>query len=227
MKKWFSTLMLAALITTIALAQDSNYTSPDDSDPEAKVILDKIRKKYDAYQSMEVDFRLDIAFPEQAVETQKGKLARQDKKYRMNLGSYGAISDGSSVWIIMHKNKEVQINDMPEPGEDQSILSPEAMLNFYDQGEYVYFLTAEMKEKGRLIQQIEFKPLDRYSDYSKLRLTVDKNKTEVVRIKVFVKDGSQYTLWLDKLTPNKSFASNEFSFDKSKYEGYHIEDLRY
>ena len=220
MKQWLFTCTLFIFGTfSLVTAQTGQFTSPEDSDPEAKAILDKVRNKYNSYKSLQADFRLDMAFPEQPLETQKGSLARSDKKYRMELGSYAAVSNGESVWLIMHHNKEIQINDMPDPDEVTSILSPEAMLNFYDRGEYVYFLMNEMTENGRLISQIEFKPLDRYSDYSKLRMTVDKKKNEVVRIKVFSKDGSNYTLWLDKLTPNKAFAANHFVFDKSKYRG--------
>ena len=226
MKQWMSTFAIMLFLTSGLLAQENQYTKASDSDPEATAALNKIRKKYDAYQSLEADFRLEIAIPEMPGETQQGKLAKDGKKYRMELGSYGAISDGTAVWILLHNNKEVQINDLPGEDDPTSLLSPEAMLNFYDRGEYAYYLTTEMMEKGRLIQQIEFKPLDRYSDYSKLRLTLDKKKTEVVRIKVFSKDGANYTLWLDKLTPNKSFASNYFSFDKGQYTDYYVEDLR-
>lgn len=226
MKQWLSSFAIMLWLAAGLSAQNNQYTSAADSDPEAKAILDKLRKKYDAYQSLEAQFRLEIALPEQPAETQTGTLARDGDKYRMELANYGAISDGTAVWILMHNNKEVQINDMPEADAPTSILSPEAMLNFYDRGEYAYYLMTEMMENGKLIQQIEFKPLDRYSDYTKLRLTLDKRKTEVVRIKVFSKDGSNYTLWLDQLKPNKSFAGNYFTFDKSQYPDYYVEDLR-
>ena len=226
MKQWTSTFSLIIFLSCGLFAQNNQYTQASDSDPEATAALDKIRKKYDAYQSLEADFRLEIAIPEMPTETQQGKLAKDGDKYRMELGSYGAISDGTAVWLLLHNHKEVQINDLPGEDDPTSLLSPEAMLNFYDRGEYAYYLTTEMMEKGRLIQQIEFKPLDRYSDYFKLRLTLDKKKNEVIRIKVFGKDGANYTLWLDKLMPNKSFAANYFSFDKRKYPDYYVEDLR-
>ena len=226
MKQWLSAFAIMLCLAGGLWAQNNQYTKAADSDPEAKAALDKLRKKYDAYQSLEAEFRLEIALPEQASETQQGKLAKDGKKYRMELGTYAAISDGTAVWIVMHNNKEIQINDLPDADDPTTLLSPEAMLNFYDRGEYAYFLTTEMMENGRLIQQIEFKPLDRYSDYSKLRLTLDKKKNEVVRIKVFSKDGSNYTLWLDKLMPNKTFAANYFTFNKSQYADYYVEDLR-
>ena len=56
------------------------------------------------------------------------------------MGSQSFISDGSTSWRSSY-NKEVQINDTPEEGEmDGAILSPDAMLNFYDKGDFVYYL---------------------------------------------------------------------------------------
>ena len=124
MKQWLSTLSVLMFFTVGITAQNNQYTNAGDSDPEAKAVLDKIRKKYDAYQSLEALFRLEIAFPEQGSETQSGTLARSGKKYRMELANYGAISDGTAVWILMHNNKEVQINDIPDPSTPASLLSP-------------------------------------------------------------------------------------------------------
>ena len=76
------------------------------------------------------------------------------------------------------------------------------------------------------MQQIEFKPLDKTYDYSKIRMTINKNTNEVLMVKAFGKDSSRYTFSINQLSSNKTFAANYFTFDKSKYPGYHIEDLR-
>ena len=81
-------------------------------------------------------------------------------------------------------------------------------------------------ESGKVRHFIEFKPTDRYSEYSKLRMVIDKNTNAVVRIKAFAKDGARYTLSLDRFSPNKSYAADFFTFSKAKYEGYYVEDFR-
>lgn len=217
---------LLSFFSVSLLGQEAQYTSTEDSDPQATAALEKLRKKYDGYQSLEVDFRLEIAIPEQPVETQKGSLTRQGDKYRMNLASYSAISDGTAIWLILHNNKEVQINDIPEADESNSILSPQAIMSLYENGDYVYLLTNEFAENGTVVQQIEFKPLDPYSEYSKLRMTIDKKGNDLVRVKAFAKDGSRYTFYMDKLMPNKKYEVGHFSFREADYPDYYVEDLR-
>ena len=172
-------ILATTLFTAFAMAGFAQqYSSAADSDPEAKVILDKIKKQYLSYNSLEAAFTLDIEIPEQGKEVQKGKIAQQGEKYNLQLGSQSVISDGTAIWLILQNNKEVQINDIPEPGEDDSILSPQSLFTFYEKGNFVYIMANEFVDKasGKVVQQIEFKPLDRDSEYSKLRAHGGKRK---------------------------------------------------
>jgi outer membrane lipoprotein-sorting protein len=209
---------------TLSLA-GQNFTKAGDSDPAAKAILEKMRKKYEAYQTIEAEFTVEMEVPEQPVNKQKGKLQQQGDKYRLLMGDRTLVSDGKSVWLHLPKNNEVQINDVEED-EETGITSPKDLLQAYEWKNYVYGLTGEFTENGKPVQQIEFKPLAKDSDYSKIRLTLDKKTSDVVSIKSFSKDGSRYTLVVDKLTPNKSLPASTFTFSKSECPGCTFEDLR-
>lgn len=223
-------LFLGLSITLSIQAQvreNTQYTKAGDSDPAATTILEKLRKKYDAFNALEADFTLEIQLPEQPKEVQKGTLVRQGDKYKLDLATQSVISDGKALWLILHNNKEVQINNVPDTDEaDGSLLTPQALFNFYESGKYVYQFVNEFVENGKLVQIIEFKPLDKYAEYSKLRLVVDKKKNEMVNVTAFSKDGSRYIFSIGTFQPNKSYAANFFSFDKSKYPDYYVEDLR-
>ena len=121
-------------------AQSGHFTGAEESDPEAKAILDKLRKKYQGYSSIQAEFDLVIEIPEQPQEVQSGSITQQGEKYNMSMASYSAISDGTSIWLIMHNNQEVQINDVPEEEDDDSILSPKALLSLYENGKFVFIL---------------------------------------------------------------------------------------
>lgn len=226
MKKLLS-LFAFVLIGLSVYAQPGSITSPEESDPKAKAVLEQIRQRFMSYRSLGIDFTLDITFPEEPTEKQKGSVAQQGDKYRVELGTQSVISDGKALWLIMHFNKEVQINDVPEDDETGgSILSPESLLTFYDQGDFIYYLTNEYKSGGKVIQQIEFKPVDRSLDYSKLRMNVYKDTKDIASVEAFARDGSRYKVTIDKLVPNKSFSSSHFTFNKSDYPDYYVEDLR-
>lgn len=231
LKKMKKTLLLCLLtITVITLNAQTKakvVTPPKEtSDPATKAVLDKMRAKYEAYKTLEADFSLVIEMPEQPKETQKGKLLQKGAKYRVAFNQQTVISDGKSVWIVLPKNKEVQINNMPDPKDDESILSPQALFRIYLRKDFLYAITNEYAQGKRVVQEIEFKPTDKYSEYSKLRLTIDKKTLDFIELKAFGKDGSRYTLVMNTVTPNKPLADSSFSFNKANYPGYHIEDLR-
>ena len=218
---------LFLLLGTIVVAQPKQYVSAEDSDPEAKEMLKKIQAKYDAYKTVEFSFVLDIEIPDQPKESQQGTLERQGDKYHFKLGTQEVFCDGKSIYLILHNNKEVLINNMPDPDEDNSVLSPQAIFNFYESDNFVFFLTGELVENGKRLQEITFKPLDRdHSDYAKLVLTVDKNASEIIRVKAYSKDASRYTLHIGKVKTNTGLVASAFSFNKDKFPGYYVEDLR-
>lgn len=216
---------VCGLLATVAIAQNKqDYSSSAQSDPAAKAILDKVRTKFEGYSSLEVDFSLEIEIPEEPKEVQQGKIQQQGEKYRLDLETHGIVSDGKSVWLHLKTAQEVQISDAEE-SEDE-VMSPKDLLRIYESDNYVYVLANEFVENGRPVQQIEFKPLDRDSEYSKLRMTVDKKSSNIVRIKVFAKDGSRYTLNLNKMKPNQPFAANHFVWNKKECPDCYVEDLR-
>ena len=126
----------------------------------------------------------------------------------------------------MHNNESVQINNLPEPGEADNLLSPESIFNFYDNGDFIYSLIDTRSEGGKVVHFIEFKPSDRNSEYAKLRMVVARDSKEIVQVKAFAKDGSRYTFRMKNLNPNKRFTADYFTFSKNKYPDYYVEDLR-
>ncbi|MEZ5042974.1 MAG: outer membrane lipoprotein carrier protein LolA [Saprospiraceae bacterium] len=221
-------LMVFLVIAGTAFTQNTNdYTKAGDSDPAAKAILDKLRSKYDAYQTLEAEFTMVIELADQPKETQKGKIARKGEQYRFEMGTQLVLCDNTALWVIMHNNKMVQINDVPDPEEASgSLLTPQSLFTFYDSGEFAYQLVQESDQGGKVIQQIEFKPLDDYADYSKLRLNVNKKLNQIESILAFAKDGSRFTFVIDNLKPNAPFSANYFTFVKSQFPAYDVEDLR-
>jgi outer membrane lipoprotein-sorting protein len=220
------TMLLLSLFSLLGFSiQAQDFTQSKDSDPEARAILKQLKAKYDAYQSLEAEITMEIELPQQPKIVQKGMIARSGDKYRFKMGTQDAISDGQLLWLIMHNNKMVQINNVPEEGET-SLLSPQTLFSFYERDGLVSYLTNEMMDNGKLVQQIEFKPTDDDADYSKILMTIDKKEKEILRVKAFGKDGSRFTFLMDSLTPNKTFPANYFTFSKAEYPGYDIEDLR-
>ncbi|MEL7021632.1 MAG: outer membrane lipoprotein carrier protein LolA [Bacteroidota bacterium] len=223
-------IILAFVLTALgwtATAQNT-FSNAVDSDPQATAILEKLRTRYEGFASMAADFSLTLEIPDELKEVQEGKLVQKGDKYRLDLETQSIYNDGNALYLYLKNNNEVQINDVPseEEAAEAGILSPNDILRIYEQGSYVYALTNQYAKGGKLIQEIEFKPLDRESEYSKLRLAVDKKTNNVVSITAFGKDSSRYTLTIKKLMPNAQFEDAYFTFDANKFPGIYVEDLR-
>lgn len=222
MKNIFTFILIGFLAVS---ASGQAMTSAEESDPAAKKILDKLKKEYDTYKSMEIDFNLVLELPGQEAETQKGIVIQQGEKYKLELDDRAIYSNGEYVWVHVKKNNEVQINDA-DMGDEENMLSPKDMLNLYESGEFVYAITAEPLIDGKKVTQIEFKPLDRDSEFSKMVLYVSKKSGKMAQMKVFSKDGGRYTLKINDIVSNRQYGQEVFKFDESKFPGIHIEDLR-
>ncbi|MCP9234555.1 outer membrane lipoprotein carrier protein LolA [Lewinella sp. JB7] len=225
-----ASLILALLFSALLplRAQTQQYRASADSDPAAKRILEQIREKYDGFNTLAADFSLELAFPGQPVEIQQGALSRQGDLVRFKLGDQEGIINKEAAYFILHASKEVQINDLPAPGETTGMLTPQNLFSFYEGDQYVLALQGEEVVNGQRLQVIEMKPLDRdASDFTKLRLLANKGRKEIVSVKAFSRDGSTYTFHLDTPRGNAPLADGTFTFRQAEFPGYHVEDLRF
>ena len=203
----------------------NQYSKAADSDPAAKAILEKVKVKYEAYKSVEAIFNLNIELPNQPAEDQTGKLIQQGDQYRLELASQHLICDGKSIWLYLKNNKEVQINNFDED-EESAFLTPKDLLRIYEREDFVFVLSNEYSEGGKIIQDIEFKPLDQASEYSKMRLSVEKATSQIKQIKAFAKDGSRYTLTVNTFKSNATYPASTFVWNKAECPDCYVEDLR-
>lgn len=204
---------------------NNTMTTASDNDPKAKIILDKLKKQFDTYASLELNFEFQLELPGKPVETQKGKLIQDGVKYAVIMKDQEIYADGKSTWLYLKNKKEVQLTDFDESGSD-SFLSPKQMLALYQSGDYVYSILEERKAGKNTFTDIEFKPLKKQADFSKLRLTVNKTDNSMVTLRVFLRDGSRYVLKMESLIPNKKYAPETFILNSKELKGVHIEDLR-
>ena len=222
-KLMFCLMALLALGSTFA---QSPTAPPEKSDPQAKKVLDKIRKKYDAYKTLEAAFSLTIEMPQQPKEVQKGSIGQEGDKFRLEMDQQVIVNDSKTTWVYLKKNNEVQINTSQKGGGDEAFLTPKELLSRYQKGDFIYAIVDKITEGGKVLTQIEFKPKDKKSEYSKLRLSIDEKAATIQSIKAFNKDGSRFAFAITRFSPNKKFAADYFTFDTKKYPGVKVEDLR-
>jgi len=198
----------------------------DAIDPAAKLILDEISKKLNSSEAISLEFDLTIQFPGMDEDGQKGKLVQSGDKFKVNVGSQEILSNSKDVYIIDKESSSAQLNSAAELEEGQGLMNPKKLFTMYDSGDYFYAITGEDKIDNAIVNLIEFKPKDRYSEYSKLRMAVRKSDNQPVYLTLFNKDGSRFTITLNEIQYINTLGDDYFEFTKDKYSGIIVEDLR-
>lgn len=191
-------------------------------DKNALDLVRKLELKYNTYNSIEAAFSITIEIPEEDAILQEGKLIQKGKMYFMETEAQTIYSDGESMWLHLKEDNEVQINDVEEDEASVMNLSPKGILAMFDENSYEYAIT----NKEGHIHQIEFKPLDEDSEFSKLRVSINTKTNHLLDTKVFYTDGIRYTMTVGTVTPNLAYDDDIFAFNASKFPGIYVEDLR-
>ncbi len=215
-------ILLFALAPFLMEAQPGGS---EESDAEALRVIGAITEKYKAYDNIRVEFEMDIEMPGRGSEKQRGIFLQKGDQFKIDLDNQQITSDNTTIWVYLKDLNEVQINDA-DFEEDSDFLSPSAILERINSREFISFYTGEIRENNTTFRQLEFKPVDRTSEYAKMRLTVGL-KNDIKRLKVFSKDGSRVTMHILDLQPNVTLGADAFKFDPSLYEGILVEDLRF
>ncbi len=213
------------LLFSMCLMMSTYAQVGETSDPEATKILDKLKKKYDSFSSMEADFTLEMKLSGQETEIQNGQIIQAGEMYFLSLDDQEIYNNNKNVWVHLKSNKEVQLTDA-DFEEEGEIMSPKDMLRIYESNEYIYAITDVKTENGVKLTEIEFKPLDRDSEYIKMRISINRKDNMMKKIAIFARDGSRYTVSLDNIESNKKYDEKIFAFDKAAHPGVHVEDLR-
>ena len=209
--------MIILFVAGAVHAQQPKHAFVEKSDPDAIKILKKIQSVYSAYDGIALDYTLEMEYGEDK-EVQKGSILQQGKKYYINNNGNLIINDGSTVWMYIKKQNEVQINDYVEEDDE---FTPTKIFSLGENDDFVYVITNDDSQG----YHIEFKPRNQDSEIKKVRLLVDRSQKYIKSVKVFSEDGSRMT-FLIKDIKNTKPASSSFVFDKAKYPGVVEIDLR-
>lgn len=218
-------LFLFALLSVSLMGQNDEAPAIDSSDPKAVELLNKVSKKLHGASNYAADFTFNIANPDEEDIIKNGNLIQEGSKFYVDLEDQTMTCDGSSVWTHHIAQKEVQITDVEE--EAEGFNNPSDFLTIHEKGDFVFgILTSYVKGKSK-IKEIEFKPTDRNSEFSKVRLVVNESTKEILEVLTFFKNGSRYTLKVSDWKLDIATTSAIFTFDESKFPGVYVEDLRF
>lgn len=194
-----------------------------EKDSKATSILKGVSDKYKSFGTISSDFLITIEDTKtKSKETQAGSISIKAAMYLLTLADQQVISDGKTVWTYLNEANEVQINNA---GAKPGSITPNNIFTLYEHG----FGSRYMGEKtisGKVYQLIDLVPDDTKKSYFKVQLQVNKADKQVSGAKVFQKNGTFLTYSIVKFKPNPNLPDSLFIFNKNKFPGVEVIDLR-
>ncbi|MDR2653396.1 MAG: outer membrane lipoprotein carrier protein LolA [Prevotellaceae bacterium] len=217
MKKILTAFILLFLSINLISAQN-----------DARKILDAMTKKINSYTSVSIDFNIVHEDNQNKItDTDNGRIIAKGKdfcKFKINMSNSDIYCDGKTKWLYMKDVDEINITSADFDSEEMS----DNPVKFFtiDRKDMKYSYKKTFTENQKQLDEIDFYPKGRNAAYSIIRLHIEKNTNHPLRIKYFGKDGNNYTINVDKITPNLTIDDKTFDFDTAKYPNAEIVDLR-
>ncbi len=212
----FAFAALTLLATSSVHAQD---------DPKSKAVVDALIAKSKSWTSFEADFASVLVNNASKLNVkQEGNVRVKGKLFNLALTDNTVINDGKAIWTYSKKSNEVTVSD---PADMDKELDPTKLFTIYEQGFKSQFVEEKKAADGTVEQVIKLFPLEPgKKPYHTVIMTIDKAKVQPKVVKVLYKDGNEVTYTLKKFTPNVDLYESVFVFDKSKYPGVEVNDVR-
>lgn len=198
-------------------------TTNAQTDARAQEILKSVSAKYKSYKSLQASFTLSrLDQKTKKTENFNGTITLSGSKYNFVLTDQTVMCDGNTTWTYLKESNEVQISEN-KPVEGS--ITPTNIFTMYEKGFRSKFL-GDKTVGGKAIQQIELTPEDGKKNYFKIVLNIDKAGKYVSEAKIFEKNGGIVTYTIAKFTPNAIVTDDLFTFNKAKFPGVEVVDLR-
>lgn len=217
MKKLILTITALFSITLIFAQDDANSK-------KAKDILDKVSAKMKTFTTVQADFVSTMEnLQDNIKETLKGTIKLKGNMYKLEISGTEIFTDGKTMWTYLKDANEVNISE-PDPNDDSS-LNPAKIFKIWE-SDFKYKFVKESFEKALALYEIDLYPINKDKTYSRITLKIDKDKLTIASIKYVGKEGNNYTIDIQKFTPNNPFTDNLFTFDEKAHPGVEKIDMR-
>ncbi len=208
------------LLALLAFVSSSVFAQQD---PNAEKLLNEMSAKFKAMKSFQANFSVSIQSAKGVVkESKSGNILVKGAKYVMKVAGYEIYNDGTTVWTYMKDENECNITTNEPDGD---AISPTNITTMYKKG-YKYRLLADEVENKITYAVVELVPNDKNKSFFKIKLKINKTTKEIKSWTVFEKSSTRSVYSITKLSQNVPADDKLFKFDKTKYKGCNVVDLR-
>lgn len=214
----FKIQFLFSLLLTVVLSFNVNA-----QDQKAKALLDEVTSKVKGYSNIAIDFKYSLQNVKENINQEsKGNVLLQGNNYVLNFMGITKLFDGRKVYTIVPEDEEVSISNFDE--KDESAITPSKMLTFFNKG-YKYSWDILQNVRGRKIQYIKLIPISSKDQRKEVLLGIDVQTKNIYNVIETGKNGTKTTIVVNSFKTNQPVSKNQFTFVKSKYPNYYINNI--
>lgn len=196
-----------------------NFTFAND---DAKGILKKVHKKYEALKDATVEFSQNMVFAVSKMEQNFAGTLKMKKgnKYRIELEHQTIVTDGYTVWSYYHTTNQIIIDKYKE---DPKSFSPDKVLVNVPQNYNTFMLGYEsLFDKKTAV--IKLTPKDDRSFTKSLKVWIDMKEYLMRKIEIVDISDNISTYTISSIKLNTGISDNVFKYEVPK--GVETVDLR-
>ncbi len=203
--KYLTFSIILLFISIVATAQTN--------DPKAEAILNNLSEKAKEYKTIEASFtftQIDKKADEKI--SQEGEVKVDGDKFMLVLGDYQIFNDGITTWTY-DSDLDEATKDLTEDVRDPDSPSFSEMLTMWEDG-FSYSFESEKTVGGIVYQIVNLYPTkDNDKPFHTAKLTIDKKKSEIVKIMLLGKDGIDYIYEISSFKVNAPLSESTFTID--------------
>jgi outer membrane lipoprotein-sorting protein len=197
-----------------------------DQDPKAKAVLDDVSKTTKAYRTILADvvFTMFDKDKKQVEKPQSWKVHVKGDKFRLEIPGTVIVCDGKTLWNYNKDAKEVTIKNFDANSDEQN---PSKIFTMYENG-YKFAYVKETKVGATMCHEIDLVPAIKpeKKKFHRVKLFIDKNKKQIVQLKMMMKDQGTQEYIVKSLKANTEMPDNLFVFDMKGFKADQINDER-
>ena len=198
-------------------------------DAKSQKIIDDTAAKFKSYPSVSISFSVNITQLQDKSETeQEGKIWLKGNRYKLEIPDYVIFYDGSKIYQYLPEYEEVRITKPEEDDEDFQLMNPQTYFNISSKT-FKSKLVKETTQNNRKVYEIDLYPIQvKTTKYSRIRVMIEKTTLQLVHLKAFMKDGTQYTLSFKPYEVNQTALRDSFfTFNTLEYPKVEVIDLSF
>ncbi len=214
--------ILLIFLITYNLLLTTYYSNAQIVDKKSIAILDEVSNMTKSYKAIKIEFTYKMENTADKIsESKEGTIFIKDDKFNLDISGQNVINDGKTLWTYIKDADEIHINNATTENEN---ISFNKLLTNYNK-DFKSKLIREENKGGIPTYIIDLMP-KKGESYHRVRLTIIKEKKQVMNAVVYDKSGTTYSYIVKKFSPNIPIKDEVFTFKTSDHPKAEVIDMR-